>query len=415
MMRLIFYRLKKQGLPMPPWDFVAGHLKVLPALLKQLPTGSQQSDAFTILSRDFPKTTPASTSTSGPFTMPLLVITSPDLAVQACQTYALPKPAILDAFVNPLAGGRTMFTQNGPEGKRSRDLFNNRFSTNVLFKLAPKIVKEAEVYVNITCDYTMDMIGVLTLNARLQSRTKYNPLAAAMRSSIEWHCQDEEADPFKRRTMYRYIGVELDKRYEEWKHSAGDVEVASIMDLGVAQDMTNKDPASAAAASGSSSLDASFKTWATQHIGLFLFVGHDSTASTIIYALYLMSKHPSSLRLSPPASGMREGHITTTLTDRHGNSFPTAGVYIWIIHGAIHRNPDYWARPHEFLPERWLVGPEHPLYPPRGGWRPLEHGLRDCMAQNLTLLDLKITLALTVRMFDFQDFDGLPCVVSLRG
>ncbi|KAL4945664.1 hypothetical protein BDV06DRAFT_209275 [Aspergillus oleicola] len=128
-MRLIFYRLKKQGLPMPPWDFVAGYLQLF---------------AFTILLQDFSKTDSCFYIDLWPFTMPLLVVTSPDLAVQACQTYALPKPAILDAFVNPLAGGRTMFTQNGPEWKRSRDLFNNRFSMNVLFKLAPKIVKEAE-------------------------------------------------------------------------------------------------------------------------------------------------------------------------------------------------------------------------------------------------------------------------------
>ncbi|KAL4751945.1 hypothetical protein BDW72DRAFT_212345 [Aspergillus terricola var. indicus] len=515
-MRLIFYRLKKQGLPMPPWDLVAGNLRVLPGLLKQLPKGSQQSDAFTILSRDFSKTDSCFYIDLWPFTMPVLVVTSPELAVQACQTYALPKPDLLDAIVNPLAGGRTMFTQNGPEWKRSRDLFNNRFSMNVLFKLAPKIVREAEVYVDvlrehankddmflhdkITCDYMMDIIGVLTLNARLQWQTKHNPLAAAMRSSIEWHCRDEELNPFKRwnpmrillewhngRTMNHYIGAELDKRYKEWKHSAGNVEVGSIMDLVIAQYMTNKASASAAVAS-SSSLDASFKTWATQHIRLFLFVGHDSTASVLIYALYLMSKHPEilarvraehdaifgtdisttasqlsstpeltnrlpytlavikeTLRLFPPASGMREGRTNISLTDRHGNQFPTAGVCIWIIHGAIHRNPDYWVRPHEFLPERWLVGPEDPLYPPRWGWRPFEHGPRDCIAQNLALLNIKITLALTVRMFDFQDqyeewdrlhprkgprtvfgerayqvplggahpVDGLPCKVSL--
>ena len=61
-----------------------------------------------------------------------------------------------------------------------------------------------------------------------------------MRSSIEWHCQDEERNPFKRwnpmrpllewhngRTMNRYIGAELDKRFEDWKHSTDDVEVES--------------------------------------------------------------------------------------------------------------------------------------------------------------------------------------------
>ena len=43
--RLLFHNLKKQGLPMPRWNFVTGHLGNLPALLEKLPRGSQQSDA----------------------------------------------------------------------------------------------------------------------------------------------------------------------------------------------------------------------------------------------------------------------------------------------------------------------------------------------------------------------------------
>lgn len=89
---------------MPPRDFVAGHLKVLPQLLKQLPEGSQQSDAFTLLSRDFSETDCCFYIDLWPFTMPLLIVTSPELAVQACKAYAPPKSSILNVFLDPLTG-----------------------------------------------------------------------------------------------------------------------------------------------------------------------------------------------------------------------------------------------------------------------------------------------------------------------
>ena len=83
-------------------------------------------------------------------------------------------------------------------------------------------------------------------------------------------------------------------------------------------------------------------------------------------------------------------------------NFPTEEFAIWIVHSAIHRNPSSWTQPHSFIPDRWLVEPGHPLYPPTGGWRPFEHGTRSCIGQNISLLGVKATLALVVRQFDFE-------------
>ncbi|KAF1953540.1 cytochrome P450 71B25 [Byssothecium circinans] len=465
--RLIFHRLKKQGLPMPPWSFAAGHLETLPRLLKKLPKGSQQSDAFTLLSCDFKDTDGCFYIDVWPFTGPLLVITSPYLALQACQEYDLPKPESLIPFFAPIAGGVNLFTMNGAEWKRSRALFNPAFSANVMLECMPYILEEADVYVallrehakkgdtfsldNLTCDYMMDVIGAVSINARLHSQSGHNDLAAAMRSSILWHCQDEELNPFKRwnpmrpivewnngRIMNNYINAELDKRYEEWKSNKPTTRGKSVMDIAIAAYMSERKT--------SQKLDPDFKAWATVQIRLFLFAGHDSTAATIVYSLYMLSKHPEAqskiraehdqvfggppdsasqilrhepqkinqlpyttaviketLRLFPPASGMRGGLPNIFLRDKHNNKFPTEGLNIWIVHGAIQRNPDYWPDPHSFLPERWLVEPGHPLYPPKGGWRPFEHGARNCVGQTLAMLDVKVTLAMVVREFDVED------------
>ncbi|KAE8414445.1 putative N-alkane-inducible cytochrome P450 [Aspergillus pseudocaelatus] len=495
---------------MPQWDFAAGNLRMLPDLMQRHPKGSQQSEAFAVLSYEFPNSDNCFYIDAWPFTEPLLVVTSPDLAVQASQTYALPKPPVLAKFFNPFAGGPNLFTTNGPEWKRTRGLFNAAFSASNILQHTPHILEEAQEYVEIlreharkgdtfsldktTCDYVLDIIGHVAMKARFHSQRGHNPVAAALRSSVEWHCQDEEMNPVIRwnpmrpimqwyngRTMNHYIGIELDKRYEAWKQQKPSTRANSIIDIVLAEFMSTR-PAGA-------TLDSEFKKWATIQIRLFLFAGHDSTAATIVYSVYLLSKHPQilsqvrkehdavfgsdisaapgmlqqhpelinqlpytlavikeTLRLFPAASALREGQPGVYLHDKNGTKYPTEGVCIWIIHGAIQRNPNYWPDPHAFKPDRWLVGPDHPLYPPKGAWRPFEHGPRDCIGQALALLDIKITLVLTLREFDFQDqyaqwdrehprpgpktvfgerayqipqggshpADGLPCRVSLR-
>jgi len=48
------------------------------------------------------------------------------------------------------------------------------------------------------------------------------------------------------------------------------------------------------------------------------------------------------------------------------------------------------------------VGPEHPLYPVKGAWRPFEFGPRSCVGQNLVTLDITTVLVMTLREFDVK-------------
>lgn len=117
------------------------------------------------------------------------------------------------------------------------------------------------------------------------------------------------------------------------------------------------------------------------------------------------------MRLFPPASAMRGGEPGKQLRDDRGNLYTTEDMQLWILHSALQRHPKYWPYPLEFRPERWLVGPEDPLYPTRGGWRPFEHGPRNCFGQTLAMHDVKITLVLTAREFEirnaFDEWDSL--------
>ncbi|KAK4183913.1 cytochrome P450 [Podospora australis] len=471
--RLRFYQLRQQGMPMPPWNPILGHLLAVPPVIATLPEDTQQPDAFEALCRAHEKDDSIIYLDMWPFADPMMVVCSPVLAVQACgQELDLVKPPILHRFFAPLAGGDNLFTMNGPEWKRSRALFNAGFGASYIMQQTDHVVEETKIYVEVlreyaqkgkvfsldeaTCWYTMDIIGAVTLDSRLQSQRQNNPLATALRRQIDWHILDNEWNLLKRynparpfvhwyngRQMDKYISAELDKRYAEWTkdEAAGSTTSRSVIHLALSSYMSQQKDQPRP-----EKLDPAFKRWATVQIRLFLFAGHDSTSSTICYAFYLLHSHPDalaklraehddifgtdltetadkicaqpnlvnqlpyttavikeSLRLFPPASAMRGGNPGVHLVDQKGNRYPTEGTNLWILHSAIQRNEKYWVDPLAFRPERWLVDPEDELFPSaKGAWRPFEYGPRNCLGQTLAMLDVKICLALTVREFDVK-------------
>lgn len=197
-------------------------------------------------------------------------------------------------------------------------------------------------------------------------------------------------------------------------------------------------------------MDKAFRQFTKTQIRTFLFAGHDTTSSSMCYAYYLISKNPSALenlraehdtvfgkdlsktssilseqpqlinqvpyttavikealRLFPPSSSMREGSSDCFILGSDGTRYPTEGTLIWVMHQSLHRNPAYWIRPNDFIPERWLVGPDDPLHPVKDGWRPFEFGPRNCLGQELAMLEVKVVLVLTCR-----EFEILPAYVE---
>ena len=253
--------------------------------------------------------------------------------------------------------------------------------------------------------------------------------------------------------MDRYIDAELSKRYTEYKADHEGKRTKAIIDL-VLQGYVpeNLDQKSKAASDG---LDPSFRAFAISQIRLFVFVGHDSTSSTICYILHLLYTNPDALsrlrrehddvlgheltylsshlksqphlinnlpyttavikealRLFPPGGCSRAGQSTVTLRSDSGKECPTDNVVaVFTIHSELQRSPVYWNQPDLFLPERWLVKPGHDLYPVKGAYRAFEIGPRNCVAQAFVMTELKVVLACVVRQFDFspayEEFDRL--------
>ena len=243
--------------------------------------------------------------------------------------------------------------------------------------------------------------------------------------------------------MNGFLDAELDKHFEP---SAGDMANAkgteksnrSIIGLSAESYMRER-------ASGRTNrkMDKAFRKFTKTQTRTFLFAGHDTTSSTMCYTYYLLSQNPStlerlraehdaifgrdyteiasilseqpqlinqipytnavvkeSLRLFPPSSSMREGSADCSIFGPNSTKYPTEGTLVWVMHQSLHRNPSYWSRPDEFLPERWLAGPEDPLHPIKDAWRPFEFGPRNCLGQELAMLEVKAVLILTCRTFN---------------
>ncbi|KAF5865383.1 hypothetical protein ETB97_004200 [Aspergillus alliaceus] len=87
---------------------------------------------------------------------------------------------------------------------------------------------------------------------------------------------------------------------------------------------------------------------------------------------YTLAVIKETLRLFLPAATMRQGRSGVSLTDRHGNVYPTENVGTTILHPVVHLNSRVWPRVNELLPERFLVDAEHDLYPDPAAYRPFE-------------------------------------------
>ena len=246
------------------------------------------------------------------------------------------------------------------------------------------------------------------------------------------------------RQLDRYMGRELERRFSVYQET-GDVKGAkggrsrTVIDLALDKYLEDQ-PRSKT----TRSIDTTFKSFAISQMKVFVLAGHDTTSSTLCYIYHTLSNNPSALsriraeydsvfgpdlnqtssviednphtlnqlpftvaviketmRLFPAASSTRNGEPGFFL-EEDSHFYPTNGCIVWSLHQAIHREPRYWPQPDAFIPERWLVDKNDPLYPVKGAWRGFEFGPRNCIGQELAMLEMKLVMVMTLRQFNVR-------------
>ncbi|KAI1202685.1 cytochrome P450 monooxygenase-like protein [Nemania serpens] len=111
---------------------------------------------------------------------------------------------------------------------------------------------------------------------------------------------------------------------------------------------------------------------------------------------YLNGVIEESLRMFPPVLLLLPRHSPGAWVDGH---YVPAGTVVANNNYGMTRDPRYWHKPDEFLPERWIGEGFHDN---KKASRPFSTGTRGCLGINLAYLELRIALAKLIFAYDFE-------------
>ena len=180
-----------------------------------------------------------------------------------------------------------------------------------------------------------------------------------------------------------------------------------------------------------------------------LFAGQDTSAATLSWTLHLLSLFPSiqekvaaevrgvlqnegidgtdfvvgrriisqlpyldavvkeSMRLYPVAPFvvrriMEDLPIADSKRTNESAKIPAGSVAcVWIY--SLHRNKKFWARPDDFVPERWIDPELKDIGQTNGAFMPFAAGPRNCVGQPLAHIVLRTLLTKLVSRYEFRD------------
>jgi cytochrome P450 len=172
-----------------------------------------------------------------------------------------------------------------------------------------------------------------------------------------------------------------------------------------------------------------------EQVLVFLLAGHETTATSLGFALHLLALHPEqrkraheevdrvlagrtpgaadldalpyltrvlkeAMRLFPAAPAI--GRRAVAATEIGSHTIP-AGADVIVAPWVTHRHPAYWEDPERFDPERFT--PEAEAGRPRYAWFPFGGGPRACIGQHFSMLESVIALAMILQEYDLEAID----------
>ncbi len=174
---------------------------------------------------------------------------------------------------------------------------------------------------------------------------------------------------------------------------------------------------------------------------IFLFAGHDTTATTLTYALWALGRHPDlQERIAAEVAELGDRQLTPDDVARLGFTVqvlqealrmcppgPTgtrmatrdvevagyrveAGTMLAFGRMAVQTDPSLWADPLRFDPERFSAERDHG----RDRWQylPFGGGPRSCIGDHFAMLEATLALATVIRRVDIESLsDDFPLAV----
>ncbi|XP_073991016.1 cytochrome P450 4V2-like [Rhodnius prolixus] len=181
-----------------------------------------------------------------------------------------------------------------------------------------------------------------------------------------------------------------------------------------------------------------------EEVDNFMFAGHDTTASCIMFTLYLLGRHPhvqekafeelyeifgesdrevnnkdlhgmhylemiikESIRIYPPAPYFSR-NLIQDLVLKDKTVLPE-GANVGIFAFIMHRDPKYFPNPEVFDPERFSAEnckKRHPY-----AYLPFSAGPRNCIGQKFAMMELKVVLSTILR---FAKIESVNDEISAR-
>ena len=420
-----------------------------------------------------------------PISFSLLVVADPRVAEQLTEPckeykYSVPKSDTIRSLW-PLMGKESIVTAEGETWRALRRRFNKGFAPQHLHSLTPLVVQKMSVFVsrlkdraktgdaftllNLAMDLTTDIVTELAMGYDLQAQSTANgekekatlgiltasrsltPLIFKMGQGIGFH----NIDPIRPIKSWFWETV------FDWKLS----KIISRQLKGQSEGAEGKAASRAITtlAAEEMAVDSALIQTTVSQVKTFLFAGQDTTASTLSWIVYELSKasHDANnaaikeeliaehnsvfgpelfsaldvlaipgqaetildklpytnayvkevLRIHPPSGSARMIPEVSSSTPEfrikfNDKSVAINGMRIYIDQWLIHRNKAIWGEDAlVFKPERWL-NKAYVERLPAGAWRPFERGPRNCIGQTLALMEAVIMCCAVARGLEFE-------------
>jgi cytochrome P450 len=179
-----------------------------------------------------------------------------------------------------------------------------------------------------------------------------------------------------------------------------------------------------------------------------IVAGHETTASALNWIWYLLSGHPAveaklhaeidasaemavpslpamealpytnmvvreAMRLYPPVWVVSRRTIEA---DTLGGYTVPPGTDVFFSPYFVHRHPEFWSEPEQFIPERFVARDE--VERPTLTWLPFSAGAHHCIGETLAIFEMLVHLNRFARRFSLRRVDDAPvefeALINLR-